>query len=169
MATTGLTFSATSGVITSPFVVTNGYIYQPSPVQSTITNGGTATYTFNITNAGNYVIQALVNAPTNGMDSFFVNIDAMPTDPYMIWKILPATVGFQNEVVCWQGTGAYNTPEFVPEVFNLTAGTHQLIIVGREAGTELQSISILQMVAPPQNLRVLPSVVNAPTFPVVGQ
>lgn len=169
VAATGLTFSATSGIITSPFIVTNGYIYQQSPAQSTITNGGTATYTFNITNAGNYVIQGLVNAPTNGEDSFFVNIDAMPTDPYMIWKILPATVGFQNEVVCWQGTGAYNAPEFVPEVFNLTVGTHQLIIVGREAGTELQSISILQMVAPPQNLRVLPTVVNAPTFPVVGQ
>ena len=172
VAATGLTFSATSGSITSPFISTNGYIVQPSPTFTSITNGGgggLATYTFAVTNAGNYVIQGLVNAPANGQDSFFVNIDAMPTDPYMIWKILPATVGFQNMVVTWEGTGTWNAPEFVPAVFNLTAGTHQLYIVGRESATELQIISILQMVAPPQNLRILPAIVNSPVFPLSGQ
>jgi hypothetical protein len=79
------------------------------------------------------------------------------------------TVGFQNEIVCWQGAGTYDTPQFVPEVFNLTAGTHQLFIVGREMNTQLQTISILKMVSPPQNLRVLPTIVSAPIFPLVGQ
>jgi hypothetical protein len=87
VALTGLSFSATSGVITSPMVSSNGYIYQP--VQTGVTNGGIASYTFNITNAGSYVLQCLVNAPLDGNDSFYVNIDAMPTDPYMVWKILP--------------------------------------------------------------------------------
>lgn len=169
LAESGLTFSATSGVITSPFIVTNGYIYQS--VQTLITNVGisncgTATYTFTITNAGNYVVQCLVQATNEGMDSFYVNIDAMPTDPYMVWKILPLTVGFQNEEVSWEGTGTYDAPEFAPEVFNLTAGTHQLIIVGREAYAELQSISILQRLAPPQDLQVLPTIVQSPVFPL---
>lgn len=163
VAQTGLSFAATSGVITSPMVATNGYVYQP--FETGVTNGGTATYTFTITNAGSYVVQALVNAPNDAMNSFYVNIDAMPTDPYMVWQI-PLTTGFQNEVVSWQGNGTFATPEFVPEVFNLTAGTHQLIFVGREQNTQMQSIQIIQMVQPPQNLRVVPMVANAPVFPL---
>jgi hypothetical protein len=163
VAQTGLSFAATSGVITSPLVSSNGYISQP--IETGVTNGGTATYTFTITNAGSYVVQALVNAPNAAQNSFYVNIDAQPTDPYMVWQI-PITTGFQNEVVSWQGTGTYDNPQFVPEVFNLTAGTHQLIFVGRESGTLLQTISILKMVQPPQDLRVVPMVASAPVFPL---
>ena len=163
VAQAGLSFAATSGIITAPLFSTNGYIMQS--VQTGVTNGGVATYTFSITNAGSYVIQALVNAPSDSANSFYVNIDAMPTDPCDTWQI-PLTSGFQNLVVSWQGTGTYDAPQFVPEVFTLTSGTHQLYIVGREANTQLQSISILKMVQPPQNLRVLPMIVNAPTFPV---
>jgi hypothetical protein len=163
---TGLSFAATSGIITSPFISTNGYIYQAT--QTGVTNGGTATYTFNITNAGNYVIQGLVNAPNDSENSLYVNIDGQPTDPAMTWQI-PITTGFQNEIVSWQGTGTYDAPQYVPKVFTLTAGTHQLVIVGREMNTELQTISILQMVSPPQNLQVLPTIVNSPVFPLSGQ
>ena len=163
VAQVGLSFAATSGVITPPMISTNGYIVQS--IQTGVSTGGVATYTFSITNAGNYVIQALVNAPSDSANSFYVNIDAMPTDPYDTWQI-PITSGFQNLVVSWQGTGTYDAPQFVPQVFNLSNGTHQLYIVGREANVQLQSISILKMLQPPQNLRVLPMIVNAPTFPV---
>src|SRR5262249_24497732 len=55
-----LTFQAGSGVISSPMTSARGYIYQA--VDTDLTNGGQAVYTFALTNDGNYVIQAMVNA-----------------------------------------------------------------------------------------------------------
>jgi hypothetical protein len=149
----GLVFAATSGTITAPFVITNGSVYQA--VQTGVTNGGSATYTFNITNAGNYVVQATVNAPSDSENSLYVNIDAQPTDPYMTWQI-PITTGFQNLVVSWQGNGTYDNSQFVPEIFALTQGTHQLIIRGREMNTYLQQVSILKIPSPPTGLHIVP-------------
>ena len=149
----GLIFPAAAATLTSPFTLSNGYISQS--IQTGVTNGGTATFTFSITNTGSYVIQALVNAPNDSANSLYVNIDAMPTDPYDTWQI-PITTGFQNLVVSWQGTGTYDNSQFVPEIFNLTAGTHQLIFVGREAGTQLQQVSVLKIPSPPTGLHVVP-------------
>ena len=149
----GLVFAAGAGVITPPFVLANGNISQS--IQTGVANGGTATFTFSITNAGNYVVQALVNAPSDSANSFYVNIDALPIDPFDTWQI-PVTTNFQSLLVSWQGTGAYNNPQFVPEIFSLSAGTHQLIIVGREAGAQLQQVSILKIPSPPTGLHVVP-------------
>lgn len=160
---TSLTFQAASGTITAPFTLTGNYISQP--VQTTvISSAGEATYTFSITNAGNYVVQALVNAPSDAANSFYVNIDAQPVDPTMCWDVT-MTSGFQSRLVSWRGTGTDTNNQYVPKVFSLTAGTHQIIFAGREANTQLQSFSILALPATPQNLRVLPNVMgNAPTF-----
>ncbi|MDB6110579.1 MAG: Fibronectin, type domain protein, partial [Pedosphaera sp.] len=149
----GLTFEAESGTIKAPFVATNGYIYQ---AVQTGTNGGRAAYSFSITNAGSYVIQALVNAPNDAANSFYVNIDAEPQDPSMTWQI-PITAGFENRIVNWQGSGTWDNPQFVPRVFTLTQGTHQLIIRGREAGTQLDRFAILKVPQAPQGLRVVAS------------
>jgi len=110
----------------------------------------------------------MVNAPDIAHNSLYVNIDAQPTDPAMIWQI-PLTAGMESRIVSWQGAGTWDNPQFVPEVFSLTAGNHQLIIRGREMNTQFGNISILKMVQPPQNLRVLPNVVASPVFPIVGQ
>ena len=80
-----LTFTTDSGNISAPFVATNGTIYQP--VLTGVTNGGQAVYSFNLAKAGNYLVSALVLAPSDGRNSFYVNIDAQPTDPLMIWDI----------------------------------------------------------------------------------
>ena len=148
-----LTFQATSGTITAPFAVTGGYISQS--VQTGLTGGGQAVYAFTITNAGNYMIQALVNAGNSGANSYYVNIDAQPQDPGMIWD-MPVTSGFEQRIISWRGNGTDVSNQFVPQIFNLTAGTHQLIIVGREANVQLQSLSVLKTVLPPPNLRVAP-------------
>jgi hypothetical protein len=142
----GLTFPSYAGVITAPFTTNGGYVSQS--VTTGVTNGGTATYAFTITNGGNYVISANVNAPSTAANSFYVNIDAQPTDPTMIWDI-PVTSGFTNQLVSWRGNGTATNNQYVPEVFNLSSGTHQLIIVGREAGTELGQISF-KIWPPPQ-------------------
>lgn len=150
----GNVIQATSGTINSPFVATNGYIYQ-SVQTTTPTSGGSAYYEFTITNAGNYVIQALVSAPNDAANSLYLNIDAEPQDPTMIWDI-PLTSGFEERVVSWRGNGTDASNQFVPKIFNLNQGTHQLIIRGREANVELENFSILQIPSPPPNLRILP-------------
>lgn len=151
--TQGLTFEAESGVVTAPFVVTSGYISQSS--QTGVANGGRAAYNFVITNAGNYVIQALVDAPNDGANSLYLNIDAEPQDPSMVWQI-PITTGFENRVVSWQGTGTFDNPQFVPKIFTLTSGNHQLILRGREADTKVDRLVIVALPQPPTNLRAIP-------------
>jgi hypothetical protein len=152
----GLSFEAEAGTITDPFIVTSGTIYQTSQTGAA-TGGGRATYNFSITNAGDYVVEAVVSAPSDAENSFFVNIDAEPQDPFMVWQI-PITTGFETRTVSWQGNGTWDNPQFVPKVFALTAGTHQLIIRGREMNTRLDRITIKSMLSPlpqpPSGLRI---------------
>ena len=133
-----LTFPVSVGVVTAPLVLTNGYIEQPE--QTELPEGGKAAYDFTITNAGNYLIQAMVDAPAEDSNSFYVNVDTQPEDPAMIWDIDPTT-GFEERTVSWRGNGTPESDEIVPKRFNLTAGAHKLIIVGREP-TKLKSITI---------------------------
>jgi hypothetical protein len=144
----GLSFPSSAGAITAPFVNNGGYISQS--IQTGVTDGGRAVYGFRITNAGSYTISANVNAPDESANSIYVNIDNDPADPAMIWDI-PVTTGFSNQIVAWRGNGTSTNSQFVPNVFPLSAGTHQLIIVGREAGVELGAIRI--SLPPPQNPR----------------
>jgi hypothetical protein len=161
---TSLSFQATSGTITAPFTVTGNYVSQ-AITTTTISATGEDTFNFTITNAGNYVIQALVNAPNDSANSFYVNIDAQPVDPAMAWDIFPFTSGFQNVFVSWRGSGTDTNDQYIPKIFALSAGTHQIIIAGREAGTQLESFSLIELPATPQNLRVLSTVMgNAPNF-----
>jgi hypothetical protein len=137
----GLSFAADSGTYTAPFVDSNGTLSQS--VQTGVTNGGQAIYTFNVTNAGNYLVSAMVIAPSDGENSLYVNIDAEPTDPLMIWDI-PICSVLTNATVSWRGNGNGDpaSSQYIPEVFALSAGTHQLIIVGRDANTTLGTITI---------------------------
>jgi len=152
-ATASLTFQATNAVITAPFALTSGYISQS--VQTTDpTTGGQAVFTFTITNASTYVIQALVNAPNDANNSLFVNMDAQPSDPTNIWDI-PITSGFEQRIVSWRGNGTDVNNQYVPAVFTLSAGVHQLIIRGREMNVQLQSVAILDYVTPPTNLHTV--------------
>ena len=133
-------FAADAAALTAPFMASNGIIWQA--VETSVTAGGQASYTFTITNAGSYVISAQVNAPNQSYNSFFVNIDAQPTDPTMIWDVQPPTTGFMNRTIGWRGTGSDTAPQFTPEVFNLSAGTHQLIVRGREPNTQLGTLTL---------------------------
>jgi len=151
-SSSNLVFSASSANITGPFLSANGYIVQT--VETSVTNGGRATFNFTITNAGTFVVQALVNAATDSGNSFYLNIDADPQDPTMVWDI-PLTSGFEERIASWRGNGTPTSNQYVPKMFDLTAGAHQLIIIGREANTELEQVAILQVPPPPQNLRIV--------------
>jgi hypothetical protein len=150
-----IAFEAESGTLVAPFVAQNGSVVQNS--LTGVANGGRASYVFSILQAGAYVVTALVNAPDDSANSFFVNIDAEPTDPAMTWDI-PVTSGFEARTVSWRGT----SPPDAPKEFALTAGTHTLIIRGREAGVLLDRIEITDAgsaskPAPATNLRVVSS------------
>ena len=134
---------APSGILDAPFLVNNTYIWQA--MLTGVTNGGRAEYPFILPRAGDYVLQAMVNAPNSGVNSFFVNIDAEPQDPTMIWDISPYTSasGFGQRTVNWRGNGTDTADQFVPIVFTLSQGSHKLIIRGREANTLLQDMAVV--------------------------
>jgi len=133
-----LMLPVSAAVVNAPLVLTNGVISQPE--QTELAGGGKAVFTFTVTNAGDYVIRALVNAPAEDANSFYVNVDAPPEDPAMIWDI-EVTNGFEQRTVGWRGKGDVDSDEFVPKRFKLSAGAHKLIIMGREPA-QLKSIAI---------------------------
>ena len=90
--------------------------------------------------AGSYVFEALVSAPDDTSNSFFLNVDAVPTDE-MIWDF-EAADGFEKRVSSWRGSGDATSPEFAPKTFKLEPGEHKVILIGREPGTLLKSITI---------------------------
>jgi hypothetical protein len=127
-----LTFPAVSGTITLPFVVLGGILYQP--METTLAVSGRAEYDFTITTPGNYVVTSMVYAPDGGANSAYVNIDAEPTDPLMVWDV-PIGTNFVQQTVTWRdGLGNH--------IFNLGVGNHQLIVRGREADTQFASFTI---------------------------
>jgi hypothetical protein len=146
----GLTFTADSGTFAAPFVATNGALSQS--VTTGVPDGGRAVYNFDIINAGNYLVSAQVIAASEAQNSLYVNIDAEPTDPLMIWDI-PVCSALTSSTVSWRGNGNGDpaSSQYIPKVFTLSPGTHQLIIRGREAGTTLGTISIA---ATPPSLKI---------------
>jgi hypothetical protein len=133
-------FNASDATLTAPLVLTNDYIVLQGD-QAEVTNGGKAVFNFTVTNAGNFEIDTLVNAPDESSNSFFLNIDAQPVDPDMIWDVA-VTGGFEKRVVSWRGSGDSGSDEFSPKRFKLDSGKHDIIIIGREPGTLLKSLSI---------------------------
>ncbi len=142
----GQMFPASAATVTAPLVFTNGYLHLESDMAD-VAAGGKAVFRFSITNAGDYQIEGVVNAADDSSNSFFVNMDAQPAEPDMIWDIEPTT-GFEKRLVNWRGDGDANSGQFVPKTFKLTAGEHSLILVGREPDAQLKSVTILP--APPQ-------------------
>ncbi len=146
-----ISFPATSGIITSPFVI-NGDSTISQPVQTLVpAQGGRALYTFNVTTPGDYVMSAMVNCPDEGSNSFFINIDAEPNTP-MVWHI-PVTSGLESRTATWP-------PSTEPKMWSLNAGVHELIIRGREANARLGQIT-LRVGSPPPT--PTPTATSTPT------
>lgn len=146
---------AESGTVTAPFVVVGGSLSQP--METELSSGGRAVYRFSVPSSGVYALTAMVNAPGESADSFFINIDAEPADPFMIWDVSPLTVGPESRWVSWRGNGTFSSAEFNPKTFNLVAGEHSLIVVGREAGVSVDRFEVRLMndlPQPPMNLRI---------------
>jgi hypothetical protein len=133
----GLSFASTAGTITDPFVTNADQTISQAVETADPTTGGRAAYAFAITTAGAYEVTANVNAPDQSSNSLFVNIDAEPTSPDMVWD-MALTSGFVNQTVTWRQSGGV-----LPQVWTLTAGVHELIIRGREAGVVVGQIAVV--------------------------
>jgi hypothetical protein len=152
-STTNLLFGAAAATISGPFALDTGGALSQT-VETGVSTGGRAVFNFTITNSGTFVVQGLVNAASDAGNSFYLNIDADPTDPTTIWDI-PLTSGFEQRIASWRGNGTPTSSQFVPKMFDLAAGAHQLILVGREANTQLEQVALLQVPPPPQNFRIV--------------
>jgi hypothetical protein len=143
---------AEAGLITPPFVVTNGYVLQP--VGTNLATSGHAVYGVTISQPGGYVILATVSSPERA-SSLAINIDAEPTAPAMIWEI-SASQEFTNRIVTWRGDETATNAAPRRRVFDLTPGSHQIIIRGGDdGGARLDRFSLARIPAPPGNLRVV--------------
>lgn len=140
-----------SGKLTAPFLLSNSCLVQT--VDTDLSGGGRAAFTFTITNAGHYAVLALVRtSPTEG-NAFCVNIDAEP-DASMVWEI-PRYDGFTNRFVSWPGSGSASVLSGQPKFFGLNEGEHQLIIRGKSAHTAIQRLLLVRRPPPPVGLRVI--------------
>ncbi|HEX7860389.1 MAG TPA: putative Ig domain-containing protein [Verrucomicrobiae bacterium] len=151
-----LTFAATAGLITQPFNIANGYLNQTVETvgDPKTSGGGRAVYGFSVPFSGNFLISTSVDAADAGSDSLYINIDAEPVDPGMIWDI-PLTIGFERRLVSWRGIGTVSSNEYSPKRFYLAAGNHKLIVRGREPNVKLGEIQIVAPPSPPTGLRLL--------------
>jgi hypothetical protein len=154
------TIPASAAVVTAPLVLKDGAISQLQ--QTELAEGGKAIFTFSVPAAGDYVIHAVVNGSAEDANSFFLNIDAQPEDPLMIWDI-DVTSGFEERIVSWRGNGDASADEFAPKIFKLTAGEHKLIIVGREPA-QLKSVSIRPAATPGKVAATAPTASSAATM-----
>jgi len=147
VVTSSFTFQPSAGNIASPFVLSGNYVSQPA---TTGTNGGQLVYFFQTTSSSAFAVEAQVDAPSIGANSFYVNIDGPPADPADIWDV-PVTAGFTNVIVTWRGNGTNDQIGIYPQQnFSLNPGTHQLVIKGREGGAELGPVTIVKLQPPPQ-------------------
>jgi hypothetical protein len=135
-----------AATITPPFVISGGLISQP--LTTGVAAGGSAVYQISNSIPGNYLFTVWVKAPDTNSNSFYVNVDSQPTDPTMIWNV-PVSTALLPRVVTWQGIS-----DTAPKIFFLSAGTHQIIIRGREANTQLQALWISSA---PFDIQLLPN------------
>lgn len=147
----GLSVPVSSATLTAPFVLAGNYASQST--QTGLAGSGRLSCMFNVVDPGEYGIVATVDAPSDGENSLFLNIDAEPQDPFMVWDI-PITSGLEPRLVSWRGNGTFDANQIAQKVFTLSAGQHELIIRGREANTKISLLQLVKRPARPLQLRL---------------
>ena len=94
-------------------------------VQST-KGAATAAYTFTVSKPGLYTLGARVIAPNAGADSIYYRFDSGVT----------TTWGFSQHLTGWTWFTA-------PAPISLSAGTHTLVVTGREPDTMLDAFRLV--------------------------
>lgn len=126
-----------------PLVVSNvdGTVYA-SGENTNPDLSGRLTAGFYVTNAGDYTLVAECYCVDQGHNSWFVNFDAAPTSPTMIWDVQPPLAGWIDRTVSWRGSGSDTNNEFAPKAWTLGTGYHTLYLRSREAGAMLRRLTL---------------------------
>jgi len=127
---------AASAMLTSPMVLNGDYMHVPDNGALNNNSGsntaGRANFYFDTPYSAAYKIYALVNAPSNNDNSFFVRVN---NGNYAQWHV-PVTSGFEWREV----THTTNMSEFTN--FIPVGNSHRLEVKQREDGTQLQRVII---------------------------
>lgn len=136
---------ATQATLAGDFVLIGDYIEVPNNGVGPLTgdSGNSASFNFNIQDAGNYEIIAEVNGPSDSDNSFQVQMDGGTINPF---RFAP-TSGFEMIKVS-EGNNDNND---VFSQFNLAAGAHTVVFHLREDGTQLKKIKIQPVGSSSQN------------------
>ena len=133
---------AEAGVIHTPMVTADGYVYVPNGAGSFFNPSEDAGYvelSFNVQTAGDYVIWGLILAESKEDDSFYVSVD---NGEEFIWHTYRTLDGPWR----WDTISA-REPNDVRDtsnqlVFNFEAGQHTITIEQREDGTKIDKLLI---------------------------
>ena len=139
---TDVTADASTLVVgTTQFVSTNSYIFQEDEELDPDLSAR-AIFGFEITTAGDYVIEAQVDAPDAGRDSFYVDDNEAPENPDDIWDVIPVTSGQDVRQLNQRGSGTFDNPQYAPRVFTFSSGQHYLDLRGREQETKIYGFEV---------------------------
>ena len=94
-------------------------------------SGGYAEYSFDVEEAGNYIVWGRVQSPNGDDNSFYVSMDGGADS---LWDTTISSSWVWNRVSHRNGSD--------PVVYNLSMGNHTLVIKQREDGTKLDEIII---------------------------
>lgn len=132
------------GIIIPPFYLDPAQALLQDADSVFPTDGGSVNYPLNVTATGNYTIQGLVDFPSLGANSFFLNIDAQPDSTQ---QFTSAFITFDSLFEWRPVTNSPFTSGF-PRVFSLTSGAHTLVLRGREAGARVKAFTITALAIP---------------------
>jgi hypothetical protein len=133
---------AESATVRAPMVKVNSATASQGQIIQTANRGvvrqandntaGLATYPFNISEAGSYLVWGLVSTASANDDSFFIRMD---NGPNQVWTADLTAGAFKWDVAATAANGT-------PLRFNLTAGAHTLQIREREDGARLDIVAV---------------------------
>ncbi len=134
---------AEDGELVSPMQIGNDATASGGQFIFTNTNEqGSVSFAFDIQQAGEYTIEALILSPDAAGNSFFVGLNdesSHGNDDYIYDT--PESAEFIWDEVSLRGAGGdYIYSEFDPMVWDLTSGTHAFTFYGRETKTRLDKI-----------------------------
>lgn len=123
------------------------YVYH-SVESANPSSSGLVTYSFDVTEAGNYILAVDMGSASGGNNSLFLDINNDPVTEPVDYKAFDSEEGtsFNHELVSWRGNGDWQSYEFDPVVWSLPIGTNTVYIRGREINTKLYNIYLIKYV-----------------------
>ena len=137
-------FNPSDARVTAPFMVSGTNVSQTVQTNDP-SSGGDLEFRFNAPITADYQVSALLYCPDGASNSFYINIDAQPIDPTMIWDVPITNSNYylERRTASWRGNATGGSPpQFYPKIWHLTQGEHLFVIRGREANAIIGPLTI---------------------------